>query len=104
MEWACQADANRRGRGFLRSLVETMDEKPATGARLPLNLASVAFTTALFTAGHAFSEYPSAVLYFSFTNWIYRRTGSIWVCILIHAWTNLLVALLVRFGGMRFLW
>lgn len=104
MEWAFQADAKRPGRGFLQSLVETMDEKPATCDRLPLSLASVACTTILFTAGHAFSEYPSAVLYFTFTNWLYRKTGSLWVCILIHAWTNLLVALLVRYGGMRYLW
>jgi len=26
------------------------------------------------------------------------------LCILIHAWTNLLIALLVRFAGLRFLW
>lgn len=133
MEWAFQADANRRAQGtlptgsrggsggtarpcadcppagrgrrsFFQALVETLDEKPAPCTGLPLSLASVAFTTVLFTAGHAFSEYPSAVLYFSFTNWVYRRTGSLWVCILIHAWTNLLIALLVQFGGMRFLW
>ena len=104
MEWAFQADTHRAGRGLLRALMETLDERPAACARLPLSLISVAFTTILFTAGHPLSAYPSALLYFSFTNWIYRRTASLWVCILIHAWTNLLVALLVQFAGWRFLW
>ena len=104
MEWAFQADTHRAGRGLLKALMETLDEKPAACTRLPLSLFSVAVTTILFTAGHPLSAYPSAVLYFSFTNWIYRRTASLWVCILIHAWTNLLIALLVQFAGWRFLW
>jgi len=104
MEWAFQADTQRRGRGLINALMETLDEKPAACTQLPLSLISVAFTTILFTVGHPLSAYPSAVLYFSFTNWIYRRTASLWVCILIHAWTNLLIALLVQFAGWRFLW
>ncbi len=49
-------------------------------------------------------EYLSAVLYFLFTTWIFKKTGSLWVCILIHGLTNLGIAFLVRYGGMEWLW
>ena len=92
MEWSCQAHERRNGRNFLDALIVTLDEKPADRTCLPLNLASVLFTTTIFTLGHAPAEYLSAILYFLFTTWIYRRTGSLRVCIGIHAVTNLLLA------------
>jgi len=44
------------------------------------------------------------VLYFSLTTWLYRRTGSLWACVIVHGLTNLVIALLARYGGMGFLW
>lgn len=104
MEWAFQAGTSRQGRAWLDALTETLGEKPKALAAPPLILSSMVLTTLCFTLGHAPVEYVSAMLYFAFTNWLYRRTGSLWLCILIHAWTNLLIALLVRFAGLRFLW
>jgi len=104
MEWAFHANATRRERGFLTSLISSLDEKPTADGGLPLNWVSFLFATLLFTVGHTCAEYPSAILYFGWTLWIYRRTRSLWACILIHAWTNLSIALLVRLGGMTFLW
>ena len=49
-------------------------------------------------------EYLSAVLYFLFTTWLYKKTGSLWVCILIHSLTNLVIAMMVRYAGMAWLW
>ena len=40
------------------------------------------------------AEYPAAIAYFLFTTWVYKRTGSLWVCILIHGLTNLAIAIL----------
>ena len=94
MEWSCQAWERRNGRNFIDALLVTQDAKPENRPRLPLIPASIVFTTAVFTLGHAPAEYLSAVLYFLFTTWIYRRTGSLGVCIGIHAVTNLLLAVL----------
>lgn len=92
MEWSCQAWERRNGRNFLDALLVTQDATPADRPRLPIIPASVILTTAVFTLGHAPNEYASAVLYFLFTTWIYRRTGSLGVCIGIHAVTNLILA------------
>lgn len=104
MKWAFQADASRQGRNLPDALLETWDARPQPSGTLPLSLTSVVLTTAFFTLGHAPVEYVSAVLYFLFTTWLYARTKSLWVCILVHALTNLLIAGLVNLGGLTFLW
>jgi membrane protease YdiL (CAAX protease family) len=104
MEWAYQGGKDRQGRNLLDALLATLDARPGLLTMLPLSLISVVLTTTLFAIGHAPVEYGSAVLYFLFTTWLYARTKSLWVCILVHAQTNLLIAGLVRFGGLPFLW
>ena len=58
----------------------------------------------VFAAGHQPYEYLSVALYFCLTNWLYQRSGSLWVCIIIHGLTNMAIALLVKYGGMGWLW
>jgi membrane protease YdiL (CAAX protease family) len=103
-EWTYQAGANRKGWHLLDALLSTLDANPSRLSRLPLSLTSVLLTTAFFAMGHAPVEYPSSILYFLFTTWLYAKTGSLWACILVHALTNLAIAGLVRFGGLTFLW
>ncbi len=103
-QWGHQSHRQRRGRGFVASLMATLDDLPAPLTELPLSAPAVLLAAALFTLGHAPIEYPSAVLYFGFTTWLYRQTGSLWACVLVHAWTNLLVGGLVRYGGLAYLW
>jgi membrane protease YdiL (CAAX protease family) len=92
MEWSCQAWESRNGRTFIDALLVTQDAKPEDRLRLPIIPASVILTTTVFALGHAPIEYASALLYFLFTTWVYRRTGSLGVCIGIHAVTNLVLA------------
>jgi hypothetical protein len=62
-------------------------------------------STALFTLGHNMSAWLPAVLWFGFTTWVYARTRSFRVCILMHALTNLAIAIaVVKYPGLRFLW
>ena len=72
--------------------------------RAPLSPFSAIGTALVFAAGHLPVEYLSAVLYFLFTTWLYHKSGSLWVCIIIHGLTNLALAMLARFGGMGWLW
>lgn len=102
--WLHQAGPQRRQKGLLGAVVDTLDQRPQPLAVLPLSLFSVAGATLVFAAGHQAHEYPSAILYFLFTTWVYKKTGSLWVCILVHGLTNLAVALLARYGGLGWLW
>ena len=104
MEWFFRASTRLRNGTLIDSVMDTLDEKPSPRESLPLNRFSVVATTLIFTLGHAQVEYLSAILYFAFTTWIYHLTKSLWVCILIHALTNLAIAFMVKELGMHFLW
>lgn len=103
-QWGHQAHQQRRDRGLVESLMATLDDRPSPLSALPLSAPAVLLAGALFTLGHAPIEYPSAILYFAVTTWLYRQTGSLWACVLVHAWTNLLIGGLVRYGGLAYLW
>ncbi len=89
---------------FVDRIMAPLDHAPAKLSTLPLSRFSIIAATAIFALGHSPPEYISAVLYFAMTTWLYWKTQSFWVCILTHAFTNLLVALLVHFNNMAFLW
>jgi len=105
LEWTRQADASRRpGRTLFDALLWAWDARPGQQPERPLGAVSVLLTTLFFAAGHAPVEYPSAILYFLLTTWLYAKTGSLWACILVHALTNFAIAGLVRYAGLSFLW
>ncbi|MFO7715098.1 CPBP family intramembrane glutamic endopeptidase [Desulfosarcina sp.] len=103
MGWLYQAGPQCQEKGLLGSIVHTLDEYPGPLAALPLSTFSVVGATLVFTAGHRAHEYLSAIVYFLFTTWLYKKSGSLWVCIIIHGLTNLAIALLARYGGMGWL-
>ncbi len=46
------------------------------------------------------TEPLAAVVWFSLVSWLYKKTGSIWDCVVAHAVTNLLLGLyIVKFGA-----
>jgi membrane protease YdiL (CAAX protease family) len=102
--WFHQAGLQRREKGVVDAVLDTLDQPPQNFGRLPLSAFSVILATLVFAGGHQPQEYLSAVLYFALTSWLYHRTGSLWACILVHGLTNLAIALLSRYGGMGFLW
>jgi membrane protease YdiL (CAAX protease family) len=102
--WFYQAGLQRREKGAVDAVLDTLDQPPRNLGRLPLSAFSVILATLVFVGGHQPHEYLSAVLYFTLTTWLYHRTGSLWACILVHGLTNLAIALLARYGGMGFLW
>jgi membrane protease YdiL (CAAX protease family) len=104
MGWLHQAGLQRQEKGAVASMLDTLDQRPQRLNALPLSSFAVIGTTIVFAAGHQAHEYLSAVLYFLFTTWLYKKSGSLWVCILIHGLTNLAIALLVRYAGMGWLW
>jgi membrane protease YdiL (CAAX protease family) len=102
--WFYQAGLQRREKGAVDALLSALDQTPQHFGRLPVSAFSVILATLVFAGGHQPHEYLSAVLYFILTTWLYHRTGSLWACILVHGLTNLVIALLARYGGMGFLW
>ena len=104
MGWFYQAGSQREAKGLIGSISDTLDQQPAPLAALPLSAFSVIGTTVVFTAGHQPAEYLSAALYFLYTTWLYKKSGSLWVCIIVHGLTNLAIALLAKYGGMAWLW
>lgn len=104
MQWLFQADGQREKKGILSALLDTLELHPIRLTALPLSRFSVIGATLVFTAGHHLHEYPAAIAYFLFTTWLYKKTGSLWVCILVHGLTNLAIGLLVRYAGMGWLW
>jgi CAAX prenyl protease-like protein len=46
----------------------------------------------------------SALAWFSLVSWLYKKTGSIWDCVVAHAVTNLLLGLYVVKYGQWYLW
>jgi membrane protease YdiL (CAAX protease family) len=99
-----QAGFKYQSNGLIGSILDTLEQKPTIGATLPLSRFSVIGAVIVFSSGHRAFEYLSAILYFLFTTWIYKKSGSLWVCILIHGLTNLSIALLARYGGLAWLW
>jgi membrane protease YdiL (CAAX protease family) len=104
MGWLYQAGEQRLEKGIIRSIVHVLDQRPTFTSVLPLSIFSVVGATIVFAAGHHSLEYLSAMLYFLFTTWLYKKSGSLWVCIIVHALTNLGVGLLAVYGGMGWLW
>lgn len=104
MGWLHQAGVQRQEKGLVGSILDTLEQCPAPLTSLPLSTFAVVGTTLIFAAGHQAHEYPSAILYFLFTTWLYQKSGSLWVCILIHGLTNFSIALMVRYAGMGWLW
>jgi uncharacterized protein len=91
--------------GFTSRLGRRIDEYPSPLPAPPLSLFSVAAVAALFALGHDMSAWIPAALYFAFTSWIYARTRSFLVCVVIHGLVNLAIAFMVLLNpGMRFLW
>ena len=104
MGWFYQAGLQKQEKGLVGSLLDVLDQRPTPASGLPLSLFSVAGAAIVFAAGHHSYEYLSAVLYFLFTTWLYKKSSSLWVCIIIHALTNLGIGLLAVYGGMGWLW
>ena len=91
--------------GFSARLGRRMDDHPVALAAPPLSRLSAWGCALLFTIGHNASAWLPALVYFGVTNWIYRRTRSFRVCVLIHGLVNLGIAGLVRaFPDLAFLW
>jgi hypothetical protein len=90
---------------FTSRLAQRWDHYPEPIPGPPLSVLSVAGCTLLFALGHDVSAWAAAILYFLFTTWVYARTKSFRVCVIIHAVANLAIALMVlRLPDMRFLW
>ena len=104
MQLFYQAGTQPGLKGFLDRLQDTFDRKPLITTGPPISGFSVISVTILFAAGHPKEEWLSAIFYFFFTTYLYKKTGSIWVCIFVHGITNFAIALLVRFYGFHFLW
>ncbi|WP_372367476.1 type II CAAX prenyl endopeptidase Rce1 family protein [Candidatus Uabimicrobium sp. HlEnr_7] len=103
LEFLFQAQQNKHT-SIIDKCGDTLNNKPQDLKVLPLNKYSIIGTIFLFTLGHSVSEYISCILYFSITLVIYKYLRSLWVCIIIHALTNLGIAVLVKYWGMNFLW
>ncbi len=102
--WLHQAGQQPRSSGAFTAILDVFEQRPAALTALPLSIFSVIGATIVFTAGHQVAEYPSAILYFLFTTWLYAKTRSLWVCILVHGLVNLSIGFLVRYAGMAWLW
>ncbi|MDJ0780774.1 MAG: CPBP family glutamic-type intramembrane protease [Desulfosarcinaceae bacterium] len=102
--WFHQAGRQRPGKGIVDAILDTLDQTPEISTRLPISAFSVLLATLVFAGGHQPREYLSAVAYFTLTTWLYHRTGSLWACVCVHGFTNLVIAFLARYGGMAFLW
>jgi uncharacterized protein len=95
-----------KGRGgFSTRLGQVLDLFPQALIKPPLSALAILGPTLFFTVGHNLSAWPAAILYFLFTSWVYQKTRSFRICIIIHAFANLSIALLVLWlPDMRYLW
>lgn len=90
---------------YTARLGNRMDDHPVALSAPPLSCAAVIGCTLVFAAGHNLSAWAAAAVYFLFTTWLYRKTGSFRACVLVHALVNLGLAALVRLGPeWRYLW
>jgi membrane protease YdiL (CAAX protease family) len=81
------------------------DRSPRPLDRPPLSARAVAVATALFALGHDLPSMLPAAAYFLLTTAVYARTRSFRCVVLVHALTNLALALLVHLRpDFRFLW
>ncbi len=76
MGWLHQAGLQRGEKGLVGSILDTLEQRPAALKALPLSTFAVVGATLIFTAGHQTYEYLSAVLYFLFTTWLYKKPGA----------------------------
>jgi membrane protease YdiL (CAAX protease family) len=91
--------------GISARLGRSMDAKPTPLSVPPLSAYAVVGSAVLFSLGHDASAWIPAMLYFLFTSWIYFKTRSIRVCILVHGLVNLAIAgLVLAFPDLHFLW
>ncbi len=91
--------------GFSSRLAQRWDDSAQPSYGPSLSRLSIIGSTLLFALGHDMSAWPAAVLYFLFTTWVYAKTRSFRVCILIHAIANLIIAgLVLARPEMGFLW
>jgi CAAX protease family protein len=91
--------------GISARLGRRMDARPAPLSAPPLSTYAVIGSAVLFSLGHDASAWIPAMLYFLFTSWVYLKTRSFRVCILVHGLVNLAIAGLVfAFPDLRFLW
>jgi membrane protease YdiL (CAAX protease family) len=104
MQYLFEVSRNTDTPDFVDRIMSPLHARPDKLDRLPFSCFSVLGSTLFFTLGHGTSSYCSAILYFSATNILYWKTESIWTCILTHSFTNLGIALLVKYNGMGFLW
>ena len=104
LEFLYQAGNNKSVASFIDRLLSPLDLKPSILDKLPFSTYSLVGSTIFFMMGHSVNSYVSAILYFSLTNVLYWRTGSLWVCVFVHAFTNLAIAILVNYYNMNFLW
>ncbi len=104
MGWFYRAGIDKGPKSLVDATIDTLDHKPEPVFDLYISRFSVTATCIVFAAGHHANEYISAVFYYLFTTWVYRKTGSIWTCILIHGLTNLAISILVNVYGMAWLW
>jgi uncharacterized protein len=94
------------GKGsFSSRLALKLDYYPEPMLGPPLSKLSILGTTLIFTLGHDLSSWMAAILYFLFTTWVYAKTRSFRICILMHGIANFSIALLVLLWPvMHFLW
>jgi membrane protease YdiL (CAAX protease family) len=96
---------NGAAAGIAARLGDRMDAHPEALSTPPLSRFAILGATAVFTIGHDVSAWPAAILYFLFTTWLYARTRSFKVCMIVHGLVNLAIACLVLANpALRFLW
>ncbi len=82
-----------------------LDRRPRPLPAPPLSARAVAAATAVFALGHDAPSILPAILYFLLTTAVYARTRSFRACVLVHALTNLAIAMAVMLRpDLRFLW
>ena len=104
MGWLHQAGMQRDQKGVFRAIFDTLEQRPASLQTLPLSPFAVIGATIVFAAGHQAFQYLSCGLYLLFTTWLYKKSGSLWVCVIVHGLTNLAIGILVRPFGLTWLW
>lgn len=104
LEFLYQTSLDTNKKSITDKINDTMDQYPQNLKNLNFNAFSILGVLLFFTVGHGSLEYLSCILYFGATQIVYRYTGSLSVCIAIHAFTNLSIAFLVKYYHWEFLW
>ena len=91
--------------GISARLGRRFDSNPVPLSAPPLSAYSVIGAAVLFSLGHDASQWIPAMSYFFFTSWVYSRTRSFRICILMHGLVNLAIAgLVLAFPDLHYLW